>query len=121
MTIQERDAARYLRIHLGAYGLGIGILLAVDLLALPGWWFFWPTLVWGCLLLLHYFYVKSIQVDRDWVEARVEDVRLNAYDLGHIESIEERYKEGPPTGGATAETESKPASSEESPSDRRAK
>ena len=35
------------------------MLAAIDLVALPGWWFFWPTLVWGCLLALHYFYVKS--------------------------------------------------------------
>lgn len=103
-----RDATRYLRLHLWAYGLGIGFLVAVDLVALPGWWFFWPTLVWGCLLALHYFYVKSAYVDNDWAEERAADVRLRAYDVGHIDSIidsiEDRYSDGSPPGSGKAET-----------------
>ena len=120
MTKGNWDAPRYFQLHLRAFVLGTVVLVLIDFMTLEGWWFFWPTMVWGILVLLHGLYVKSVHVNLKWAEERTEDVRLGAYDLGHIESIEQRYKDGPPTGGATAKTENEPPSSEQSPSDRRA-
>ena len=121
MTKGNWDAPRYFQLHLRAYVLGTVVLVLIDSMAFEGWWFFWPIMVWGILVLLHGLYVKTVHVNLKWAEERTEDVRLSAYDLGHIESIEQRYKDGPPTGGAKAKTESKPQSSEESPSARETK
>lgn len=115
------DASRYFRLHLRAYLLGTGVLILVDLAVFDGWWFFWPILAWGILVLLHHLYVKSTRVDSDWADARAVEVRFRAYDLGHIESIQERYKDGAPTGRDKAKTKDDHPSSRDGPSDRGAK
>ena len=56
-------AARYLRPHARAYALAAVIFLLVDLVASEGWWFFWPVLIWGSVVLLHYIYVKIVNID----------------------------------------------------------
>ena len=83
-------AARYLSSHACAFGVAVVIALLVDLIATDGWWFFWPGLVWGIILLVHYLYVKSISIDDEWAAERSSEVKYRAYDLSHIEDIRVR-------------------------------
>ncbi len=85
-------AARYLRPHARAYAVAAVIFLLVDLVASEGWWFFWPVLVWGSVVFLHYMYVKSVRIDDDWAARRTREIGDRAYDLGHIEDIRKRYQ-----------------------------
>jgi hypothetical protein len=91
-TAAEADKLRFFRLHARAYGLGAAILILVDLAVSGGWWFFWPVLAWGFLVLVHYLYLKSIRVDGDWADERATRVLDKAYDLGHIEDIRQRYE-----------------------------
>ena len=85
-----------LRIHI-AYFIGISVsLLALDLTFSDERWFHWPVMIWGALLCVHLLYCKSQSVDDEWVEKRTKRIRGNSYDLGHIQNIEDGYKEGKP-------------------------
>ena len=55
-------------------------------------WLFWFLFVWGIGLALHFFYVRSVDVDEQWVNERMGDVRYRSYDLSHIEDIKERVE-----------------------------
>ncbi len=90
----ERDrAARRLRRHILAYAAVIFALFLIDLLTPGSWWFLWPMFGWGVALAAHWLYVKSVHIDDDWAHQRTEDIRLQAYDLGHIEDIEKRHEQ----------------------------
>jgi hypothetical protein len=91
-TGAEPDLLRYFRLHVRAYALGTAVLVLVDLTVTGGWWFFWPVLAWGLLVLVHYLYLKSIRVDSRWAEERAGRILDKAYDLGHIEDIRRRYE-----------------------------
>jgi hypothetical protein len=86
------DVLRFFRLHARVYALGVAVLFLVDLAVTGGWWFFWPVLAWGFLVLLHYLYLKSIRVDSDWADERTTRILDKAYDLGHIEDIRQRYE-----------------------------
>ena len=89
----ERDrAVRRLRRHIMAYAAVNGALFLIDLLTPGPWWFLWPMLGWGVVLAAHWLYLKSVNIDDDWVQQRTEDIRLQAHDLGHIEDIEKRHE-----------------------------
>ena len=85
------DHVRLFHFHVSAYALGLALLVLIDLAITDGWWFFWPVLAWGVLVLMHYLYLKSILVDSRWAEERADRVLDKAYDLGHIEDIRRRY------------------------------
>ncbi len=87
-----RCRGRTLRRHAWAYAVCSVVLVVVDFAASEGWWFFWPVLAWGCAVLLHYIHVKSISIDDGWAADRATEVVGKAYDLGHIESIRDRYE-----------------------------
>ncbi len=86
-------AVRYLRPHASAFVVVTAIVVLVDLVAFDGWWFFWPVLIWGFAVLVHYLYVKSISTDDRWAAQRSSDIRYRAYDLSHIEDIRHRHEE----------------------------
>ena len=89
----ERDrAVRHLRRHILAYAAVTGALFLIDLLTPGSWWFLWPMLGWGVAVAAHWLYVKSAHIDEDWTQQRTEDIRLQAYDLGHIEDIGKRHE-----------------------------
>ncbi len=94
----ELDSLRAFRLHAVAYALGSALLVLVDFAVTGGWWFFWPVMAWGLLLLVHYLYLKSIGVDSRWAEERASRILDKAYDLGHIEDIHRRYDGGKPPG-----------------------
>ncbi len=89
----ERDRAiRRLRRHILAYAAVNGALFLIVLLTPGPWWFLWPMFGWGVAVAAHWLYVKSVNIDDDWAQQRTEDIRLQAYDLGHIEDIEKRHE-----------------------------
>lgn len=84
---------RTLRWHAVAYAVVIGTLTAANIVVGDGWWAYWPTIVWGIALAIHFFYVRASSVDEKWIEERSGDLRLRSYDLGHIEDIKKRVAE----------------------------
>ena len=58
------------------------------------WWAFWPLIVTGFMLAVHYFLYKSIDVDESWAEERAQELNLKSYDRGHIEDLKARYGSG---------------------------
>ena len=94
-----RQAARFwvvrtIRWHVLAM-LAANLLLSGINIAMGGsWWAFWPLMVTGALLAVHYFFYKAIAVDRHWVDERVEELNLKSYDRSHIEDLKSRYGGG---------------------------
>lgn len=84
---------RGLRWHAAVYAVVIGTLTAANVAVGDGWWAYWPTIGWGIVLAVHFFYVRAWSVDEDWIEERSDDLRFRSYDLGHIEDIKKRVAE----------------------------
>ena len=68
-----------------------GCLTTVDVFLGDGWNTFAPMLAWGVLLGLHYLLAQSFAMDDERAERRTEDLRLRAYDQGHIDDIGGRH------------------------------
>ncbi len=95
-------AAVVFRGHATAY---VGVNAALTLINVytgRPWWAIWPLLAWGFAFAVHYLVYKTSQTDERWADERTEELRLRSYDRGHIESIEDRYRDKPPdeTGSA---------------------
>jgi len=84
---------RQLRWHATVYAVVIGCLTAANIAVGGGWWAYWPTVSWGIVLAVHFFYVRASSVDEAWIEERSADLRFRSYDLGHIEDIKKRMAE----------------------------
>jgi hypothetical protein len=84
---------RAFRLHLWTFVFVNIALNAANALVGADWWAFWPLVVWGLVLAVHYLIFKSKRVDESWVEERTEDVRSKSYDRAHIDSIEKRYSD----------------------------
>ena len=82
------------RTHLRLYVVVCGALTLVNLFTGDGWWSFTPVCGWGSLLAVHYFYVRAVNANDDWVHDRTEDLKVRSYDLGHITDLEERVERG---------------------------
>lgn len=65
------------------------------------WWAFWPLLVTGLVLSVHYLLYKALAVDQRWVDERVEELNLKSYDRSHIEELKARYDPKNPAGDRT--------------------
>jgi hypothetical protein len=76
--------------HLRGFLLGNAALSIANALTGGHWWAFWPLLVTGFLLAVHYLFYKTAVVDERWVEERVEELNLKSYDRSHIESLKAR-------------------------------
>ena len=70
------------------------LLTGINIVLGGSWWAFWPLMVTGALLAVHYFFYKAIAVDRRWVDERVEELNLKSYDRSHIEDLKSRYGGG---------------------------
>ena len=77
--------------HAAAFAVVAGGATLVDVFAGAGWNTFAPVLVWALLLGLHRLLVLSLGVDDEWAERRTGDLRLRAYDQGHIDDIGGRH------------------------------
>jgi hypothetical protein len=94
---RPRRLRRGFRLHAIIYGLVNTGLVVANVSWGGELWVIWPIAVWGMALAPHFFYVRSACVDESWVEERVADLRLRSYDLGHIDDIDSRVKEGDAT------------------------
>ena len=81
------------RLHAWIFVFGNAALHVANGFVGDDWWAFWPLIVWGLVLGVHYLIYKSKRVDERWVEERTEDVRSKSYDRAHIDSIETRYSD----------------------------
>jgi hypothetical protein len=70
--------------------LNIGLNLTNVMTGRP-WWAFWPLIVTGMLLGLHYLLYKAMTVDEHWAEERIEELNLKSYDRSHIEELKSRF------------------------------
>lgn len=77
------------RRHLQAFLLVNALLAAINIYTGPPWWTFWPLLVWGFVLLLHFLFHRARAVDEAWVEERTQEVRSRSYDVSHMDEIRE--------------------------------
>lgn len=77
------------RRHLQTFVLFNALLTAINIYTGAPWWAFWPLVVWGLVLLLHFLFHRARAVDEAWVEERTLDLRSKSYDLGHIDEIHE--------------------------------
>ena len=77
--------------HRIAFAAAAGGLTVADVFLGDGWNTFAPVLTWAMLFVLHYILVQSLAMDEERVERRTEDLRLRAYDQGHIDDIGGRH------------------------------
>jgi hypothetical protein len=75
------------RRHLTAFVLVNALLTGVNITQGPPWWAFWPLIVWGLVLMLHFLVHRASAVDEAWVEERTLDLRSKSYDASHIDDI----------------------------------
>ena len=68
-----------------------GCLTTADVFLGDGWNTFAPMLAWGTLFGLHYILARSLAMDDERAEWRTADLRLRAYDQGHIDDIGGRH------------------------------
>ena len=88
--------------HCGVFATVTALALGIRLLTGSDWPLFWPIAIWASALALHYFLASSYDVDSDWIEDRITDLKTRSYDFDHIQNIEQRIQEGdtsvtPPT------------------------
>lgn len=76
--------------HLATFAAVTLLLLAVKTISGGDWPLFWPIAVWSVALALHYFVASSYDLDNEWVEERITDLRARSYDFDHIRNIEQR-------------------------------
>ena len=104
MEMNRRTSGETSTLERWAAGLGVwwprhriafvvlgGCLTAADVFLGDGWNTFAPMLAWGMLLGFHYILAQSLTMDDERAERRTEDLRLRAYDQGHIDDIGDRH------------------------------
>ena len=77
-----------LPVHGYVYVIVNGLLISLNVMTGRPSWSFWPLFCWGILLACHFLYVRSANVDPDWVERRANDLRRKSYDASHIIDIQ---------------------------------
>jgi hypothetical protein len=77
------------RRHAFAFVLVNALLTGANIYGGPPWWAFWPLVVWGLAVMVHFFFHRAAIVDDAWVEERTLDLRSKSYDASHIEDIRE--------------------------------
>lgn len=83
----------WLRRHVIAYVAVIGCSSVINIIDGAPWWAFWPTAVWGTVLMIHFFIVKAMTIDESWANERALDLREHSYDFDHMKDIERRIVE----------------------------
>lgn len=86
-TAARTLAGRAFRRHLYAFVLGNGALTAINIYSGAPWWAFWPLVVWGLVLMIHFLIFRAATVDEAWVDERIQDLRAKSYDQGHMDVI----------------------------------
>ena len=91
-------ARRAFDLNIWAFAIVAIALVLVSLATSSGVWWFWPVLIWGIIVMVHYLYVRTLATDDAWADRRAEELADKAYDFGHMEDIRERYGGERPTG-----------------------
>lgn len=73
--------------HLIAFVLVNLLLTGVNVYQGPPWWAFWPLILWGLVLMVHFLVHRASSVSDAWVEERMQDLRSKSYDASHIDDI----------------------------------
>lgn len=73
--------------HRLSFYCGMGLMLLVDIFMLDGWGTFYPMLVWSALFAIHFLTFRTLTVEEEWVEQRLEKVGDQPWDTGHIQEI----------------------------------
>jgi 2TM domain len=92
IRIPRQGVVRAFRWHLLAFAVLNAALNVANALTGRPWWAFWPLIVSGFLLGLHYLFYKSATADEHWADERVEELNLKSYDRSHIEELKTRYR-----------------------------
>lgn len=92
--------------HLAAFTAVAATALAAELVSGSDWPLFWPLAVWSVALAVHYFLASAYDLDREWVDERIAELRSRSYDFDHIRNIEQRVRDRDPS--VTPATERKP-------------
>ena len=80
----------YFRYHALALASAICLLLSIEWVLGARWPWFWPLIIWGLMVSIHYFFSAAFDINEVWADDRVVDVKTRSYDLGHIMNIEQR-------------------------------
>lgn len=88
--VEAIGSKTWVKRHGMAFCAVVVALLLANFLFGDGWWSFWPLYAWGLLLTVHFFYVRALDVDDDWVNERVDDLRMRSYDFDHMRDIKQR-------------------------------
>lgn len=80
--------------HCGVFAAFAVLVLGARQLTGSDWPLFWPIAGWTSILVLHYFVASSYDLDGDWIDDRVTELRSRSYDFDHIRNIEHRIKKG---------------------------
>jgi len=77
------------RRHFTAFVIVNLVLTAINIAMGAPWWAFWPLVVWGLGVMVHFLVHRASSVDDAWVEERTQDLHSKSYDAGHIDDIRE--------------------------------
>ena len=80
----------YFRYHALVLAIVVCLLLIIEWTLGTRWSLFWPFIIWGLMVSIHYFFSAAFDINEVWADGRVLDVKTRSYDLGHIMNIEDR-------------------------------
>ena len=80
----------YFRHHVLVLAIVVCLLLIIEWALGTRWSLFWPFIIWGLMVSIHYFFSAAFDINEVWADDRVLDVKTRSYDLGHIMNIEDR-------------------------------
>ena len=81
------------RLHALLYILSSAALLGTEFLFGTDWPLFWPLFVWSLLVAIHYFIAGAFDIDEDWANDKILELKGRSYDFDHIRNIEKRVVE----------------------------
>jgi hypothetical protein len=88
---------KYVTLHIVAYLIAVVLLLWLKPFASPSSAYFWLPFVFGLVLAVHIFVLRTLSVDDAWVTERTERLRRHSYDFDHIANIEDRIEKNDPS------------------------
>ncbi|MEC9328592.1 MAG: 2TM domain-containing protein [Pseudomonadota bacterium] len=72
-------------------------LLGGKLIFDTDWPLFWLLFGWGLVVAIHYFIAGAFDIDEDWANDKILEVKGRSYDFDHIRNIEQRVVERDPS------------------------
>ncbi len=85
------------RLHALLYILSSAALLSSKFLFGTDWPLFWALFAWSLLVAVHYFIAGAFDIDEDWANDKIFELKGRSYDFDHIRNIEQRVIERDPS------------------------